>query len=186
VTAVVQAGGVVARDLLVRVAEEADRYAIHAGLDARFGRRGDAGYLWTLGRIAEGPAARVRLPMTHPEAKAGLDIRLPAAHAVHAFRLTANVTRKIGRSGKRASWPRGEIRPREIWLHRRAEEHGFRVDELAVEVDRAFVAKGRGCWLDVTVFTGTMTVRDPERFARALVEGVGQRGAFGFGLLEMM
>jgi hypothetical protein len=71
-----------------------------------------------------------------------------------------------------------------VWLRRRGEEHGFRIDEVSIDVDRVFVTKGRGFWLDLTLFNGTLTVLDPDRFARALVEGVGQRGAFGFGLLE--
>ncbi len=174
----------VAIDLLLSVAEGADRYAIHAGLDARFGRRGEAQYLWALGRVAEGPAVRVRLPPGHPEAQGGLPITAPAVGTAHSFRLTANITRKDGRSGVRRSWPRDETRPREAWLGRRGAEHGFRVDALTLTVGRVFIRKQRGFWLDETVFTGSLTVTDAARFAVALREGVGQRGAFGFGLLQ--
>lgn len=183
-TAQSEVGALVARDQLLRVADDADRYAVHAALDEHFGRRGSTGYLWALGRIGDGPAVRVRVPADHGDADGGLDVRVPPPRATCSFRLTANITRKIGRSGKRASWPRDEIRPREMWLRRRGEEHGFRIDEVSIDVDRVFVTKGRGFWLDLTLFNGTLTVLDPDRFARALVEGVGQRGAFGFGLLE--
>jgi len=174
----------IAVDLLLQVAEEADRYALHAALDARFGRRGAAGYLWALGRVAEGPAVRVRLPPDHPEATGGLPITAPTEGASFAFRLAANITRKDGRSGHRRAWPRDETRPREAWLCRRAAEHGFRVEAAALDIGRVFIRKRPGFWLDETVFTGTLAVTDAGRFAAALAGGVGQRGAFGFGLLE--
>jgi hypothetical protein len=174
----------IALDLLLQVAEEADRYALHAALDARFGRRGEAGYLWALGRVPEGAAVRVRLAPDHPAAAGGLPILAPPAGAALPFRLAANITRKHGRTGERRAWPREEMAPREAWLSRRGAEHGFRVDALTLTVGRVFIRKQRGFWLDETLFTGTLTVTDAARFAVALREGVGQRGAFGFGLLE--
>ncbi len=175
---------IVARDVLLGVAEPADRYAIHAGLDARWGRRGEVGFLWSLGRVADAAAARVRLPPTHPDGQAGLPIAGAPAGATLGFRLCANITRKIGRGGARRSWPREDVAPRLRWLDRRAETHGFAVVAVEAETERVFIRKGAGFWIDATTFAGSLTVRDPVRFAAALRGGVGPRAAFGFGLLE--
>jgi hypothetical protein len=175
---------VIARDVLLRVAEHADRYAIHAALDERWGRRGEVGYLWTLGRLADGPAARVRLAPMHPDAAYGLPVIAAPAGTELRFRLHANVTHKDGRTAQRRSWPREEIGPRLQWLQRRALEHGFGLRHVDADVARAFVRKGKGFWIDDTTFTGVLTVLDAARFAAALTGGVGQRPAFGFGLLE--
>jgi hypothetical protein len=178
------ASDIVARDVLLRVSPEADRYAIHAGLDERWGRRGEIGFLWCVGTLADGPAARVRLPPDHPDAQDGLPIHTQPAGAALAFRLRANITHKDGRTGKRRSWPREELAPRLAWLDRRAAELGFRADAVEASVARVFIRKGKGFWLDETTFIGRLTVRDPDLFAAALRQGVGQRPAFGFGLLE--
>ena len=175
---------VIARDLLLRAADDADRYAIHAALDARWGRRGVTGFLWCLGRVADGPAVRVRLPPAHPDGQAGLPVLAPPAGCRQGFRLLANVTHKDGRSGHRRSFPRDDLAPRLAWLHRRAAEHGFRVEQVEAAVSRVFIRKGRGFWLDETLFTGTLAVTDAECFTAALTGGIGQRSAFGFGLLE--
>jgi len=174
----------IAVDVLMRVGAPADRYGIHAALDARWGRRGEIGFLWSIGRLADGWAARVRLPPAHAGADQALPI-LPGAVGLRlGFRLCANITHKDGRSGRRISWPREEIAPRLRWLERRAMEHGFQVEEASPNVGRAFIRKGKGFWVDETTFHGTLTVTDAEAFARALVGGVGQRSSFGFGLLE--
>ena len=177
-------GAPVAHDVLLRISDEADRYAIHAALDARWGRRGETGFLWCIGRVEEGPAARVRLPVDHPDGRQGLPIFAFPAGTSLKFRLNANITRKIGTTGKRASWPRHEIEPRLRWLERRASEHGFAVAEVEADVGRAFIRKGKGFWIDDTRFIGTLTVIDAPRFVAGLIGGVGQRSAFGFGLLE--
>jgi hypothetical protein len=176
---------VVARDVLLRVSDGADRYAIHAALDARWGRRGSVGYLWCIGRVEDGPAARVRLPPNHPEGYRGIAIMVPAQGASLRFRLNSNITHKVGRSGKRASWPREEMEPRLRWLERRATENGFTVEQVQTDVGRAFVRKGKGFWIDDTRFTGTLRVDDAIRFASGLSGGIGQRSTFGFGLLVL-
>ena len=175
---------VVARDVLLRVADDADRYAIHAALDAHWGRRGAVGYLWCIGRIEDGPAARVRLPVDHPDGKQGIAILAPVDGASLRFRLNVNITHKIGTTGKRASWPRHELTPRLRWLERRAVESGFSIEQVQADVSRAFIRKGKGFWIDDTRFSGTLRVTDRTRFANGLADGIGQRSAFGFGLLE--
>jgi hypothetical protein len=177
-------GTIVARDVLLRVADEADRYAIHAALDERWGRRGSIGFLWCMGRVEDGRAVRVRLPADHGDGQHGLSIPAPADGARLGFRLNANITHKIGATGKRASWPREEIEPRLRWFERRAAESGFAVEQVQAEVGRAFIRKGKGFWVDDTRFIGTLNVIDATRFAAGLICGIGQRSAFGFGLLE--
>ena len=179
------AGSLVARDVLLRVSDPVDRYAIHAALDARWGRRADVQYLWCLGQVSDGPAVRVRLPPAHPDGLAGVAVFAPEAGTLLRFRLCANVTRKDGRSGRRISWPQAEVAPRLGWLDHRAEEHGFRVEQVQANVARALIRKGKGFWIDQTIFTGTLTVDDAAGFAAALAGGGGQRPAFGFGLLEI-
>lgn len=177
-------GTIVARDILLRVADTADRYALHAALDQRFGRRGSSGYLWSPGMVADGTAVRVRLPPDHAEAEAGMPIHSAGAGDRLGFRLRSNVTRKFGPQARRVSLPRDAADKRRAWLERRAAEHGFSVDRVELSVDRIFIRKGRGFWIDETIFSGSLTVADAARFGAALVGGVGQRGAFGFGLLE--
>jgi hypothetical protein len=177
-------GTIIARDILLRVADTADRYALHAALDQRFGRRGSSGYLWSPGMVADGAAVRVRLPPDHAESEAGIAIHGAGSGDRLGFRLRANVTRKFGPQGRRVSLPRDAIDARRAWLERRAAEHGFSVDRVELTVDRIFIRKGRGFWIDETIFSGSLVVVDAARFAAALVGGVGQRGSFGFGLLE--
>jgi CRISPR associated protein len=178
------ANGIVARDVLLRIDDHADRYAIHAALDEHFGRRSEVGYLWCVGQVAEGTAARVRLPPTHPNGESGIAIKAPHAGAALAFRLRANITRKIGRSAERRSWPRDELAPRLRWLERRGAEHGFQVEQVEASNARVFIGKAKGFWIDETTFTGKLIVVDRDQFAAALSGGVGQRSAFGCGLLE--
>jgi hypothetical protein len=175
---------IIARDLLLELSPDADRYGVHAALDARWGRRGEVGYLWSIGQVEGGRAARVRLPPDHPDGAAGLPILAPTAGERFAFRLCANITAKDSATGKRRSWAREDVAPRLRWLERRAAARGFQVEQAEARVARCFIRKGRGFWIDETLFTGTLTVLDAEAFATALAGGVGQRGAFGFGLLE--
>jgi hypothetical protein len=178
------AGTVVARDVLLRVGDHADRYAIHAALDERWGRRAEVQYLWCLGRVSDGAAVRVRLPREHPDGMDGVAVIVPEAGTVLHFRLCANVTRKDGRSGQRIAWPQDEVKPRLRWLDRRAAQYGYRVEQVEASVGRALIRKGEGFWIDETTFTGRLTVFDVAGFAAALAGGVGPRSAFGFGLLE--
>lgn len=174
----------IARDVLLAVQPDAHRYAVHAALDARLGRRGQVGFLWTLGLVEGGRAARVRLPPEHPDGAIGLDLHAPPAGSCLGFRLCANITQKDHATGRRRAWARDAIAPRRAWLERRAAAHGFALEAVQIEVGRCRIKKGPGFWLDETWFTGTLVVTDAVLFSRALVEGVGQRGAFGFGLLE--
>lgn len=174
-----------ARDVLLAVTPDAHRYAVHAALDARWGRRSEVGYLWTLGSVMGGSAVRVRLPPQHPDGTAGIDLLAPPKGACFGFRLCVNITQKDQATGRRSAWARDAIAPRRAWLDRRAAEHGFLPQSLQIEVGRCHIRKGRGFWLDETWFTGTLTVTDAARFADVLIKGVGQRGAFGFGLLEI-
>lgn len=76
------------------------------------------------------------------------------------------------------------------WLIRRAETHGFLVDEDALRVDgylthveRRYLPKKQQLRFSTVDFSGVLTVTDPDRFHTALTTGIGPAKAFGCGLL---
>jgi len=76
------------------------------------------------------------------------------------------------------------------WLIRRAETHGFLVDEDALRVDgylthaeRRHLPSTQQLRFSTVDFSGVLTVTDPDRFRAALSTGIGPAKAFGCGLL---
>ncbi len=74
------------------------------------------------------------------------------------------------------------------WLAARAPKYGFAVEPAAVRVDRYEVVDltktgGMRVRLATCDFAGTLTVADPEVFARSLRQGIGPAKGFGCGLL---
>ena len=76
------------------------------------------------------------------------------------------------------------------WLIRRAETHGFLVDEDALRVDgylthseRRHLPRTQQLRFSTVDFSGVLTVTDPDRFRSALTTGIGPAKAFGCGLL---
>lgn len=76
------------------------------------------------------------------------------------------------------------------WLTRRAETHGFLVDEDALRVDgylthaeRRHLPSKQQLRFATVDFSGVLTVTDPARFRAALTTGIGPAKAFGCGLL---
>jgi len=71
------------------------------------------------------------------------------------------------------------------WLATRAERHGFALDETALTVAAYQQHGGKRDQLRFSTvdFSGELVVTDTERFANALLGGVGRAKAFGCGLL---
>lgn len=99
------------------------------------------------------------------------------------FRLQANPT--IKRDGKRhALYDDDKLL---AWLHRKGEQHGFRVDTLDVQVNKLgkFYGKRRSMIWHAVQFDGVLQVTDVPAFHDALLSGIGSAKSFGFGLLSV-
>ena len=128
------------------------------------------------------------------------------------FRLQANPTKRIGKSDDKAKdkfKPSGnkEIRRRvELrtdeerfsWLERQGERFGFQIAKLKIEPAVRNVVSAQeekisfrksGKKDPVTygsvVFEGVLKVTDADNFKKALINGIGQGKAYGFGLLSV-
>lgn len=127
------------------------------------------------------------------------------------FRLRANPTRKIGTrrkdaEGGKSNGQRVELRGEDnqiAWLHRKADQHGFRLLRVRVNPDVADVrvapeGKVLG-WREVrdetnskrrltfgaAQFEGLLEITDLEKFKQTLADGIGSGKAYGFGLLSI-
>jgi CRISPR system Cascade subunit CasE len=128
------------------------------------------------------------------------------------FRLQANPTKRIGKSdgkaderfkpgGKKEIRRRVELRTdeeRTEWLARQGERCGFKVANLKIEPTVRNVISAReekisfrkpGKKKPITygsvVFEGVLTITDADKFRDALLKGIGQGKAYGFGLLSI-
>lgn len=99
---------------------------------------------------------------------------------VHRFSLVANPTYKKSRGKRIALITSNE---QVLWLSRKAELHGFRVDECRLGPQRTFKQPERRIVLHTVELYGRLTVTDAARFAATLSEGIGRGKAFGCGLL---
>lgn len=118
-----------------------------------------------------------------------------------AFRLLANVTRKIDtktaadgtkRNGRRV--PLRQPDQQLLWLQRKAADAGFTIphnslgvpDVVSVPQTRAHGRRRTGTITIETVrFDGRLTIDDPALFREALISGVGPAKAYGCGLLSL-
>ena len=138
------------------------------------------------------------------------------AGTVLRFRLRANPTKKIdswqGREGHRPNGRRVDLR-REAdqiaWIRRKAEQHGFRLLEVALRPDTVTLVPNpssvdprpggrvtgwqeepgtgtRRLTFAAVVYEGLLQVTDAARFREALLSGIGPAKAYGFGLLSVM
>jgi CRISPR system Cascade subunit CasE len=142
-------------------------------------------------------------PGENPDVKevGGLYGALQPGHTLR-FRLRANPTKRVGKSGE-ANWvgKRVDLRTEEeqlSWLVRKGEAGGFAVvlaqaspdvpnvrtvPEGAVIGDRR--RDSRAMTFGSVLFEGLLRVTDPDRFRMALREGIGSGKAYGFGLLSV-
>ena len=122
------------------------------------------------------------------------------AGQVLRFRLQANPTIKLKREGRKQGnrVPLKREEEQLAWLTRKGQNHGFQLltapDGLPlVRVARLGEQRGRihrqdqrhRLTLYVVQFDGVLRVTDPERFSRAVIQGVGPAKSFGCGLLSL-
>lgn len=128
------------------------------------------------------------------------------------FRLQANPTKRVGKSDQKADdkfKPAGnktirrrvELRTdedRTDWLVRQGTRLGFQIGNLKIEPavrnvisakegKISFTKKGKNNPITYgsVVFEGVLQVTDADKFREALVNGIGQGKAYGFGLLSV-
>lgn len=125
-------------------------------------------------------------------------------HKCYAFEILLNPVKKSKEKGKLVAIripPKTKDdenireRAKELldWFFRKARENGFEPDpnrlRFLVKPTQTFSQKNKP---DQTVthnkvlFSGTLTVTDPERFRSAFENGIGKAKAFGFGLLQLV
>lgn len=131
------------------------------------------------------------------------------------FRLRANPTKRVGKNFEYPKAEKREefdlkFKDKEIrrrvavysekeqieWLRNKGEQHGFRLTSVQVNSDVANVStipngkifgeheKGK-LTFNAVVFDGNLQITDAEKFKNALIDGIGQGKAYGFGLLSI-
>ena len=158
----------------------ADIYSIHRALDAKFGSRHEAAYLWSLQRGHPGDVCIVRLPGR---------FRAPALSAGERwlFRLHARIGQKDRATGIRRSYRRADTSRRLRWLERRGVEHGFTVVAATVDVAREPVSRPKGTfWLDRSEFSGVLEIVNADMVTAAMRGGIGGGRAWGLGMLRLI
>lgn len=128
------------------------------------------------------------------------------AGATYRFRLTANPTKRLKGDGETDGKRVGLFKENDQskWLERKAEQNGFEV--LASQIAKIaqpdgfkpltpkelMEAKEKGksktrhrLTFHAVQFDGLLRVKEPDRFEKALVEGIGSGKGFGFGLLSI-
>lgn len=110
------------------------------------------------------------------------------------FQLTANPTKSIKNTGDPAK--RGRVVPlisiedQLQYLYERSEKHGFSIEPNNITIkERGFKDFYRGNKrlniISVT-YQGILKVTNREKFIKALVDGIGSKKAYGFGLLTVI
>jgi CRISPR system Cascade subunit CasE len=110
---------------------------------------------------------------------------------VLAFRLRANPTRRVGKSGDER-WAGRRVglmheKDQLDWLQRKAEQGGFRILSVRAARDddaRASKTDHQMKFLAVR-FDGVVEVTDAALFQNTLANGIGSGKAFGFGLVSV-
>ena len=106
------------------------------------------------------------------------------------FRLRCRPSKRIAAKDHPEHGKRKSITDRDeifAWLHRKAEESGFQVRDVAF--DRVYWHDSKDGKQEKPLggvqFDGVLIVTDPDRLREALANGIGTQKAFGFGLLSL-
>lgn len=110
------------------------------------------------------------------------DAPLPSGH-IAGFTLRACVS--VKNKGRHRYFPTTDWRSRHAWLERKGIQHGFEILTVHCTARHFVVEKtSQRFTIDDTQFTGVLKIVDPEKFALALQNGIGNTArAFGFGML---
>jgi len=110
------------------------------------------------------------------------DAAMPSGHIV-GFTLRACVS--VKNKGRHRYFPTSDWRSRHAWLARKGLQHGFEIITVHCTASHCVVDKRPGPFtIDDTQFTGVLKVVDAQKFAVALLSGVGNTArTFGFGML---
>jgi CRISPR system Cascade subunit CasE len=142
--------------------------------------------------LAQSNARGYLLPVSEPNPAMKVFELDPSIGQALAFRLRANPTARRRLSdgkGKRIGLQREEEQV--AWLHRKAQEGGFRV--LSVRTGNQDTVTGfmrrngtpHKLSLLSVQFDGLLRVSDPDRMRKSVYQGIGSGKAFGFGLLSL-
>lgn len=159
----------------------------------RFDLHGDTGSLYIQSlhkpdwsRLPRSLDIRGPVPLQLPPMNVGDELR---------FRLLAKPSWRVGNK-KYAEYGRRltlkSEKARMVWLHRKARENGFRVNDVII-TDRVWndtktverLSNGNPKPLFGTQYDGRLTVTDPQKLKQAIAYGIGPQKAYGFGLLSV-
>lgn len=109
------------------------------------------------------------------------------------FRLRANPTIKKTREGTRSDGtPRLNNRvplvheeAQQDWLHRKANQHGFRIENVYLSQSDRFQNRQNQLTLYTIQYDGILQITDLDLFQLALQNGIGSGKGFGCGLLSL-
>ncbi|MDO4569293.1 MAG: type I-E CRISPR-associated protein Cas6/Cse3/CasE [Planctomycetia bacterium] len=108
-------------------------------------------------------------------------------HRQYAFEVVLNPVRRNGKTRKLE--PVEGLLPLLQWFLEKAKANGFAPDEKRLVAKtqsvQTFTAKENTFTQHKVVFSGTLTVTDPDLFAAAFANGIGRGKGFGFGLLQL-
>jgi len=112
------------------------------------------------------------------------------AHRCYHFKLRANPTKREKSTGKRIPLLTRESQVQ--WLQRKGAQSGFEIAEdslLIIPVGREWFRiekRNLAGFHHAVEFEGKLSVSHPERFASAVIKGIGPAKAFGFGLMALV
>lgn len=112
------------------------------------------------------------------------------AGQVLRFRLRCRPSRRVAAEGSPDQGKRKSLKTKDEifeWLHRKAQESGFRVEDVAF--DRVYWYETKGGLdekpLGAVQFEGVLVVEEPDKLREAVGNGIGPQKAYGFGLLSL-
>ncbi|TRW27981.1 type I-E CRISPR-associated protein Cas6/Cse3/CasE [Criibacterium bergeronii] len=109
------------------------------------------------------------------------------------FRITLNpvITKSMGKGNRGIAQPQLKIKDQEKFLLDRAEKNGFRIKQgeflITQRGTEKFEKKGqKSVDLVKAVYEGTLEIINVELFKQTLINGIGKKKAYGFGLMTVI
>jgi hypothetical protein len=139
--------------------------------------------------IGPGPAATGRTLILRYRQRADLDLPgVPLLPFKTGQRIQFHISAHI--EAHRVQGKRGLVifdpRDRILWLGNRQQDIGLDIHnvDISESLMRPIHRKGRSGNIYDTRFTGIATIVDDEKFARAVISGIGRQKSYGFGLIQ--